>query len=744
MTTAIDSPGNVQSALKLIQPGGRLSQNLKGFEVRPQQKAMMQGVLEAYQDKAIALIEAGTGIGKSVAYLIPAILHAAKTGERTVISTNTITLQEQLIQKDIPMVLKALGLDVKAELVKGMGNYLCLRKYEEALGESQLLLPEESEELSRMEGWLSNTKEGSLAELPFVPSYATRERTAAESDTCNGRSCPQFQHCFFFKARNKAQDAHILVVNHHLLFSDLARRAETDNYTEQAILPPYQHVIIDEAHNIDDIATKYFASRVSHWEIIRLMSRLSAERNGRLTTLKTRLIDLLLKQKGGLPPAFREIQALLELELPGQRRDLVQRFSDLFEGLNEFVQLFRQPTGEDTPQAGEATLRLLPRVLQHPDWISKVLPSVEETASIARKYCTTIDGLLKLLLELDHRKFEEQTAGIRQEINALKERLKAMANTLEGIVLGDNQIDRVRWIETFPMRGIHNVNLIDAELDISEKLVEGLFSKFQTIILCSATLTTNRNFTFFRRQLGLEADLLQGKDVREHLFDSPFNYREHALLLVPTDVPEPSHPDFLESAIERIWESVLASRGNGLVLFTSYQMLKRCHRALQERFRTQGYPLLQQGEENRNILLQKLRTLDHSVLFATYSFWEGVDIVGDALRCVIIVKLPFKVPTEPIIQGRGEAIAAAGGNPFLDLALPVAAVKFKQGCGRLIRNGSDRGCIVCLDTRLVTKSYGAQFLHSIPECGRVVDHSTNVVKQMTEFYRKTQYLVRRQ
>lgn len=729
------------SALALIQPGGRLAQHLKGFEARPQQQAMLQGVLQAYQDQAIALIEAGTGIGKSVAYLIPAILRAAKTGERTVISTNTITLQEQLIHKDIPMVLQALGLEVKAELVKGMGNYLCLRKTEEALMESQLFSPDEAEELQRIEAWRGQTHDGSLSDLPFVPSYATRERTAAESDTCTSRSCPQFQHCFFFNARKQAQDAQIIVVNHHLLFSDLAQRAAAQKYDQPAILPPYQHLIIDEAHNIEDIATKYFAARVSHWDAIRITSRLSAERNGRLTTLRTRLFDFLLKHKGAAS-SCRQVQMLLEIDLPGQRREVVQEFSNLFESLHSFIQLFKTPSEEEEAQLnGEKKLRLLPAILKHPDWTQNILPRVKQAVMVVDKYCIAIQGLLSSMVELKHQQLLDQTAGLRQEIGALSARLRTMTDTLNAIVNGEVRSDRVRWLETFPLRGIHNVTLVDAQLNIAEKLAEGLFSKFQTVVLCSATLTTNRTFSYFRTQLGLESELLKDKAIREHVFDSPFNYREHALLVIPTDVPPPSESTFLQAATERIWESILVSRGNSLVLFTSFQMLNRCHQALEERFHERRFPLLKQGAENRNVLLHKLRTLNHSVLFATYSFWEGVDVAGDALRCVIIVKLPFQVPTEPILQGRAEAIQAAGGNPFLEMAVPLAAVKFKQGCGRLIRKSTDRGCIVCLDSRLVTKAYGVQFLHSIPECGRVVDHSTNAVKRMGEFYRKTQYLV---
>lgn len=735
---------DIPHALSLIQPGGKLANVIQTFESRSQQQEMMRGIIEAYHDRAIALIEAGTGTGKSVAYLIPAILRAVQFGERTVISTNTIPLQEQLIEKDIPMILKALGVEIKAVLVKGMGNYLCVRKFDEALGEMELLPSSEAAELQQVEAWRARTKDGSLSELPFGASHATIERVGAEHDTCTGRSCPAYKNCFYWRSRHDAEDAQILVVNHHLLFTDLKQRAAEDDYKETMVLPAYDHVIIDEAHNIEDIATAYFASRVSHWEVIRLMTRLSAEKTGRLTALRMRFIELLLKQKDTRLPIWQEISSRLEIDLPGQRRDLIQRLSDLFLHLDSFIQRFKRRVEDDeSSQPGEIKVRLLPQITKHPEWLGIIQPTVQEVVGLVRGYCLSLDGLQNQLLKLPHGQFEEQTAGLRQEIRGLTNRLTEMVAILENIVLKPAGVDRVRWMESYPLRGVANVNLIDADLDVSKLLVEYLFEPFQTVTLCSATLTTKRDFRFFRQRLGLGVEQFTKKKVNEQVYDSPFNYLEQALLVVPTDLPPPSDPHFLELASEAIWKMTRASRGNALVLFTSYQMLRQCHGLLKERFATQGYPLLRQGDESRKRLLAKFRQEDRSVLFATYSFWEGVDIAGDTLRCVIIVKLPFKVPTEPILEARAEALAAAGRNAFLELAVPLAAVKFKQGCGRLIRNRYDRGCIVCLDSRILTKAYGTSFLHSLPESSRVFDTLPLVCQAMGAFYRKTQYLVRK-
>lgn len=290
---------NVEAALGILGTDGPFAKTLKGFEARQEQKEMMRNVLDAYHGDQVALIEAGTGTGKSLAYLIPALLWASSTGERTVISTNTITLQEQLLQKDIPLVLKTLNLKLKAVLVKGMHNYLCMRKFLEIQHELMLLAPNEAEEMQKIEVWQANTKDGSRSSLPFSPSSSVWERVCAENDTCNRNACPYYQQCHFFKARREAAEAQILIINHHLLFADLVKRAETDNFKDPAVLPPYTRIILDEAHNIEDIATDYFASRISQLDLIRLTARLAAEKKDNLTEncpcLKKKLLTIIAK-----------------------------------------------------------------------------------------------------------------------------------------------------------------------------------------------------------------------------------------------------------------------------------------------------------------------------------------------------------------------------------------------------------------------------------------------------------------
>jgi len=727
--------------LELFKQDGLLSQQIKGFEARLVQQKMTANVIQAYNENKIALIEAGTGTGKSMAYLIPALIAAACNKERTVISTNTITLQEQLVSKDIPVLVKALSLNVKAALVKGMNNYACIRKIEEAQSELRLLPDQEAQELEKIVAWKASTKDGSRSKLSFVPSHATWERVGAESDTCTRNDCPYYQECFFFQARRQANDAQILVVNHHLLFADLSLRAETNNYDTPAILPFYQNVILDEAHHIEDVATEYFATRVTRMEMTRTLNRLSSEKQnkvtGKLPLLKDKIHTVF---KNAPPTQLSKVLSSLNMDLPAMRRKIQDYIQEAFLSLTLFAEAAASSPNEESNQ-GDVKLRLLEHHQRHTDWPGEVIPRTQQLADELLRYSQSLSGIEASLKGVDHDSFQEQTKGIRFEIQALAMRLDSMARFLKEFISVPTTKQQVRWLETQKLRFFTNIHLVEAKLDISQALVDFLFSKFPTVVLCSATLTTNKSFDFIRERLGLTPKLLPHKGITENIYESPFNYPQQAMLVVPTDLPNPSQEGYTEAAIEKIWECIQASRGNAFVLFTSYTMLKQCYDRLVVRLTENRYHAFKQGDEHRNILLHKFKTTNYSVLFGTDSFWEGVDVVGEALRCVIIVKLPFKVPTEPIIQARTEALIAQGKDPFLDYSIPTAIVKFKQGFGRLIRNKKDRGCIVCLDTRLITKNYGKMFLNSLPACRQLFAEGPAVKDQMAEFYRMTYHLV---
>lgn len=730
---------NVEKALKIIQAEGDLSKALPYFEPRLSQQKMMQSILEAYNRGGIALIEAGTGTGKSIAYLIPALLWACQFKEKTLISTNTITLQEQLINKDIPLLAKAMNLDIKAVLVKGMQNYVCRRKLADVKYELALLSPAEAMEIEKIEAWENGTKDGTRSELSFIPSSNAWEKVSAESDTCTAQQCAHYQECHFFKARRRANDAQILVANHHLLFADIACRAESKNYQATAILPAYSRVILDEAHNIEDVATEYFAERLSQISMLRLLARLGGEKNGKLTLLKSKLQGF---YRHRTPKEYSSLSSRLNIDLPAMRQDLLVQIGDLFYAFGAFSHAFqtKHSSSGDENTYGESKFRLLPTHKTHPDW-TECISSTKKLIGAIHRYAQAVNSLEHDLKALKDERLDEQTKVLRHEISALAGRLTDASIILENFIATNNTASRVCWIETQSPKA--NVHLVNAELDISNRLSSFLFGRFSTIILSSATLAANKQFGFMRERLGISKSLLPNARITENIFDSPFNFKQQALFVIPTDIPNPLEPSFIAAATEQIWLAIQASHGNAFVLFTSYSMLKTCYQLLAARLAAHRFPVLKQGDSNRQELLDKFKATERSVLFGTDSFWEGVDVAGDALRCVIIVKLPFKVPTEPIIAARTEAILLRGGDPFYDYSLPNAIVKFKQGFGRLIRNSQDRGCIVCLDNRLLSKNYGKLFLNSLPDCQHLFVESKHLQQHMSDFYRKTYHLVRK-
>lgn len=728
------------AVLNLLAPDGLLAKSIKGFELRQQQANMMENVLDAYNHNQISLIEAGTGTGKSLAYLIPALLWAAQTKERTVISTNTIPLQEQLLLKDIPTLIKALKLDLRAVIVKGMSNYVCLRKFQETQEESLLLNPKEAEEFAKLEGWRANTKDGSRSSLPFAPSATLWEKVAAESDTCTRTKCPYYEECLFFKARRRAADAQILVVNHHILFADLVRRQESEDIKDPGILPSYSRLIIDEAHNIEDIATDYFASHISQMEILRLLARLTSENGekvqGKLPLLKSKLTSHYKNEH------TKEVTSLfqrLTFDLPGFRQELIKATHDTFQTFFEFVHHFEErPLVEESTQ-GDNKLRLLDVHQAGDFWKLRIIPQCKTLLEAFARYVGSLDALQADVKHLKNQTLEEQLGGILFEIDALRLRLEGLSDILSNFIKENLPPNQVRWIEIQALKSAINTALIDANLDLSQLLVDYLFSKFATIILCSATLTTNNGFHFVRNRLGLIEHKLKNREIKENIYDSPFNFERQALFGIPTDIPNPMDPKFTQEAAKQIAKILKVSRGNAFVLFTSYSMLKTCYDILANELKEQRFNVLKQGDADRRSLLTRFKTEDRSVLFGTDSFWEGVDVVGEALRCVIIVKLPFKVPTDPLIQARSELIAKNGGEPFMDYSLPQAIVKFKQGFGRLIRNRTDRGCIVCLDNRILTKRYGKLFLKTLPDCQKAFLPSEELYVEMEKFYKRPLY-----
>ncbi len=665
---------------------------------------MAQNILDAYTDEKITLIEAGTGTGKSLSYLVPAAYWALKHQEKTVIATHTIALQEQLIHKDIPFLLKAMDIEIKACLVKGMSNYLCLRKLSECRGHPLLFATEEAKQMEAVEQWSERTKEGSRSDISFPIHPATWEKVSAEADTCNHVHCPHYKECFFFKARKMAEDSQLLIVNHHLLLADIEKRRR--NPGQGMLLPNYSRLVIDEAHQLESVALESFAQRFDRLGLLRQLSKLHSDVNQDRSRLARLHLDL--STQPIIPPLLIH---KLEVDIPAQKRLCQESLEETFGELISFFETLAvvKPGFKDK----ESRRRITEEITQNPLWKQTLVPSLGSLGEQIQRLSLMIQGALGDIQEFKDAPFYETISIHLIEMGAIAQRLDAASEFLNQFVKEGSSEKRVRWLESTPANAI----LVDAALDISALLNEHLFSKQRTCVLCSATITAAKSFSFLKKRLGLTE---YPTKLKEAIFDSPFNYQQRTLFVVPTDLPLPSSPDFLAKSIEAIAQVIEISRGSVFLLFTSYEMLQSCHRILSQSTLPQRYSFFKQGDLPRHLLLEQFKKKEGGVLFATDSFWEGVDVPGEALRCVVIAKLPFSVPSDPLYEGYALSLEKEGLDPFFDYSVPEAVIKFKQGFGRLMRTKDDRGCVVCLDHRIVKKSYGKQFLLSLPPCPNVL------------------------
>ena len=615
-------------------PKGLLARALPGYEERASQQRFSEAVARVLREGGLLLAEAGTGTGKTLAYLLPAV----ELGRRVVVSTGTKNLQEQLVTKDIPLLARALGRDLNVAVMKGRGNYLCLLRFRSFAQAGSFRRLDEVPIFRGVEAWAPRTKTGDRAEVEALPDSAEfwREISAA-SENCIGQACPDFDSCWVTRMRQRALEADIVVVNHHLLCADLA--VKDGSYG--AVIPSYDTVILDEAHLIEDVATQYFGVQVSSHRVEDLCRDVERE-------LKAAEMDA--------PDVLAEVDAV---------RHRSERF---------FKLLFRE--------AGE---RLTP------DWMTSRL--AEEAGALL----TRLDGLKTAILAIPER--PEPLTGLAARALELREQT--------AFVLAAREDSHVYFIET---RG-RGVFLRAMPIDVSSMLRGLLFDHVRAAVLTSATLAVDGGFEYLKSRLGIES-------TEELLLPSPFDYGSQAVLYVPRRMPEPRSPAFVERATEQVVRLLGMSRGRAFVLFTSYANMNAVAEQLAGRI---PYPVLVQGEAPKPVLLETFRTTPGAVLLATSSFWQGVDVVGEQLSCVIIDKLPFASPTDPVVAARIERLRNRGGNPFAVYQVPVAVLMLKQGLGRLIRSSLDRGVLAVLDSRLVERPYGQRFLASLPPARLVHD-----------------------
>jgi ATP-dependent DNA helicase DinG len=637
----------------VLSADGYIARSFSGYEFRPQQVQMACTIKDAFVNRSSLVAEAGTGIGKSFAYLIPAIelVHLEKT--KVLISTFTITLQEQLINKDIPFLAKALPQTFTAVLAKGRGNYLCKRRLEFALRRQGMMFDDFGSTLAVIKQWAEQTEDGSLSDIPILPKNHIWDAVKSEHGNCRGRKCSNFQRCFYWRARRRLDNADIIVANHALMFSDLVLKSQG-----ASILPDYKYIVIDEAHNIEHVAEDHFGINISNYTVKSLLDALYNPRThkGLLTYMNAhKAIDIV---------------ALV-----------VKESRKFFSQVNKWFEQTKDET------AGRCYKNFVE------DNLSGHLKNLHDELA----------ALVKTSRDVDE-KFE---------IMRLIDRCSALMQDLNSFLIGQ-QDDFVYWVEP-PASARGATRLRSAPLNVGPNVKNCLFDKYDSVILTSATLSSGpasdrSGFEFFTGRIGLG-------DFRTLKLGSPFDYAKQVTLYIEKDLPDPNDPAFIDSAAKAIDKYVKKTQGRAFVLFTSYEMLQAIAQKCAGSFAEGDFQLLQQGEEfDRTALLKLFKTEDNAVLFGTDSFWQGVDVPGPALSNVIIVRLPFAVPDQPLIAGRLEQIRQLNGDPFNDYQLPSAILKFKQGFGRLIRSKTDTGIVAVLDSRIINKSYGQKFLAAIPTC----------------------------
>lgn len=711
----------------ILGPGGPVATAFAQYEHRPQQMELARQVAAAFNDGHHLLMEAGTGTGKSLAYLVPALLWARANDGRVVVSTHTITLQEQLWEKDIPFLLQALGWDVPVALAKGRNNYVCLRKWQEQVtGADFGTTVEERQFLIRTLPWLAETVTGDRGELGVAGAAEEFWRKIqSEGETCLGPRCPWYnRHCFAFRARQQAKDAAIIVANHALVCADLKAGG--------GILPRYRHLILDEAHHLEAVATEHLGTEVAQRELLGTLLGLfrgfRAEAGpGLLPQLKKRLGRPLPAR----PPAGQPHEDLVDKLI-----DLVLQAREQGDRLFAAVAAVVEGLGGSEAESGR-TLRLTPAVRAGGLWEEVERRRCQAGAALRR----LAEGLAHLAEALEDlpgpgvKDREGTVAELAKQAGALHQ----AAADLDAI-LGGDEAGMVYWAEVAGGAAGREprVRLRAAPIHVGGLLREQLFDKLRAVVMTSATLAVQGSFDHFRQRLGL-ADLGPER-LRSGAVPSPFRYQEQALVLIPADAPNPkqSERDYTRAVQEFLAEFLVAVGGRTLVLFTSHRQLRQVHQELKPDLENQGLLLLAQGVDgSRGRLVEEFKTGERAVLFGSNSFWEGVDIPGAVLSCVVMVRLPFTPPGDPVQEARLEDLERRGLSPFFHLSLPQAVIRFKQGFGRLIRTGTDRGVVVIFDNRVDPSQtrYGQRFLQSLPRPRVVAAPRAQVVRLASEFLR---------
>lgn len=673
---------------------GILAKEIKGFEYRKEQEEMAHYIQDAINEDRKIIIEAGTGTGKTLAYLIPAIKWAVVNKKKVIIATNTINLQEQLLLKDIPLAKSIIKEDFSYVLVKGRSNYLCKRLFNElSIGRSidiEIFSMEAREQIECILKWGNKTKTGDKAELPFEVYPDVWELIQSTTELCLGKKCPYRKECFYMKTRMEKMEADILISNHHVFFADLNVRAETDFDSEYLILPRYDMVIFDEAHNIESVARSYFSVEVSKISFTRLLNRIYQKKN---------------KRK-------KEKSALIRVEDTIDEKDLEdsQQYAYLLNTLKEEISILQNIGDEYFDEIRkiyetntEAPIR---KSLNNFEMTkSRFLETLRDKKDI---FQSKLADFLTLMMSFNNVIDEEKEKN--PEVINFNNHLKMFKAYIDSFKFINSFEDDnyIYWLDINSKRT--NVLLTATPLNIAEKLSTVLFDNLDRLVFASATIVANGNFDYFKKSLGLDEE-----DCIECIIKSPFNYDEQMSVYIPTDIQDSENINaFVTDASKFILNILLKTGGKAFILFTSYTMLNQIYYSISKKLMNKGFEVFLHGDKPRSQLIKEFKEAENPILFGTTSFWEGVDVQGENLSNVIITKLPFLVPTDPVVSAISKKIEEDGGNSFTDFQLPEAIIKFKQGVGRLIRKKTDSGNIFILDNRILKKRYGSLFINALP------------------------------
>lgn len=695
-------------------------QKFPQYEERTAQVEMFHHVYNALSNDEHLLIEAGTGTGKSLGYLIPSLYYSIRKEAKVVVSTHTINLQEQLRHRDIPLLTEVLPFPFKASIFKGRGNYLCLRKFEAKVnGMEPISTNDDMLTRAQMVVWLNETETGDYEELNLSNRGAEYwSAVSSDADSCLNRACPWFKRCFYHRAKHESSIADVCITNHSMLFTDI--------HADHRLLPSYRHLIVDEAHHVEDVAGKHLGIQIAYLQLPQIITRLYKDsRTGMLLSLRSSLNEEVDDYKEAW---IETIDAVIPQ---------LQEIKDQWDALYELMFQLTSNGSEDNADTGGVVYRISSQELPK-QW--EAIAAAESNVHIElNSIITTVD---KMLNDIKERAEESQSQALAVDINGAMRDLTRIKDELRIFVKLEKN-DSVYWIEANPVYRFRSVQLYAAPVDVSEQLQKHFFDVKDSIVLTSATLTVQKSFQYAAEQLGLSGYEEQGR-LKTVLLPSPFNYREQALVVIPRDFPVLKGASVSDKYIEKLAQSLAAAavetKGRMLILFTSYRMLKMTYEPLKELLAGTDITVLGQGMDSSNRTKLTRRFLQHpmTVLLGTSSFWEGVDIPGDALVCLAIVRLPFQPPNHPLAEAKAELLLRKKQNPFMKLSIPQAVIRFKQGFGRLVRSAQDKGIVIIYDTRVIETYYGKHFLYSLPGPKIETMHADQMIVRMREWLNPAQ------